>query len=514
MEKIIVDSSVEEVKFYINGAIVTRKALLGGGHGQVRVVLDNVEDSVDPKSIRAYLSSGYVRNVSYETYKKKPEGEEVEEKELKKKLRKLKRRREVLSSRIKGLEAYIASIDQGFTSAITAFMATVSTGRADVASVLESARRLREDREKALEELVEVKFRLEEVEREIEEIESRLKRGVPLVQVGRIILDVERVSDENIELRVSYVVWNAYWHPFYDVFVDEEKVRVNMYARLVQGTSAVWRSVKPFITSKKIGRVQKVEPSPWYIRLRRYEEEMTMAEEPPRVMAAKVLPPRHMKVEKAAPKPSFQKAEVILGEYIAFRAPSPVDLEPNKPLLILLSEYSFDGEVKVFLDAFTQQDPVEFVEFKNTSNASLPPGPARIYKGEIFVGETSLGQISPGQEVELALTEADLLETKRRQIVSRASKTFVGGKAVLRRGYRLTLKSHYKSEVKVEVYDRIPVSEEPEVKVELKEANPQPAEEPRMGILKWELALGPGEEKEIYFEFEVTYPAEDELEGI
>lgn len=514
MEKVIVDSSVEEVKFYTNGAVVTRRALIGGGRGELRVVLDGVEEGVDPKSIRAWLSSGYVKNVSYETYEKRPEWVEAEERELMKRLRRLRRRRELLSSRIKGLEAYIASIDQGFTSAITAFMATVSTGKADVSSVVESARKLREDREKALEEMVEAKFMLEEVEGEVEEIESRLKTGAPLVKVGRISLDVDGISEKSAELWVSYVVWNASWHPFYDVYVDGGKVGVSMYARLVQGTGVAWRSVKPLITSKSIGIVQRTEPKPWYIRLRKRRERSLKAGQVPQVFAAKTLPPSPAKPARAEQKPSFRKAETVPGEYISFRAPSPVSLEPNKPLLILLSEYSFTGEVKVFWDAFRPQEPVELVAFKNTSEAGLPPGPARIYKEGVFVGETSLGRISPGQEVELALTVADRLEVEKKNVVSGASKTLVGGKAVLRRGYRLRLRSHYAGEVKAEVYDRIPVCEEPDVRVELSRADPRPTEEPTMGVLKWELVLRPEEEREIYFEFEVTYPVEEELEGI
>jgi len=509
----MVDSHIEEVTFYTNGAVVTRKAVIDGGLRQARVILDNVEDSIDPKSIKAYLSDGYVRNISYEKYKKKPEKEEIEEIELTRRLKELKRKKEILSSRIKGLETYISSIDQGFSSAITAFMATVSTGKAEPNSVLESARRLLEDREKALGELVEAKFSLEEVENEIKSLESRLKREPKLVDVGKIIIDIEGVSSDRLELGVSYVVWNAYWSPFFDVFVDGEKVSVNMYARLIQGTGNVWKNVRPYITSKRIGRVEKVEVAPWYISLYRYEEEMVMAAEKEE-RALRAVPPAPRRVKKTVPKPSFQKAEVIIGEYISFKAPSPVDLEPNRPLLILLSDYSFKGEVRIFWDAFTQHNPIEFIKFKNTSDSSLPRGPAKVYKGNIFVGETDLGPISPGQEMELALTEADLLETRKRQVVGEASKTFIGGKAVLRRGYRLFLKSHYKDKVRVEVYDRIPVSEDPEIEVELKEVNPQLAEKPDMGILKWELELNPGEEKEIYFEFEVTYPAKETLEGI
>ena len=91
MEKIIVDSHIEEVTFYTNGAVITRKAVIGGLR-QARVILDNVEDSIDPKSIKVYLSDGYVRNISYEKYKKKPEKEENEEIELARRLKELSKK--------------------------------------------------------------------------------------------------------------------------------------------------------------------------------------------------------------------------------------------------------------------------------------------------------------------------------------------------------------------------------------------------------------------------------------
>ncbi len=505
------DSGVESVKLYTNGALVTRKARVEGPAALAQVVLKGVEAGVEEKSIRVYLSAGYVRSVTYSTYKEEPGDGKGE---LEEELRRVRRKIEVLTSKISGLKAYISSIDSGFTTALTAFMATVSTGKADADYPLEASRKLLGEREEALKELVEAEDELEKAKRRAEELESLLKKGRGLVEKGRVAVEVEEVPEGGADMLVSYVVDRAGWKPFYDVYVDGGVVELDFYARIVQETGASWRGVKPFITSRRIGHAEIEEPEPWFIGLESPgytyaatgEGELAAAPPPP----MKKAKPRALK----AARPSMVAAEKVSGEYVSYVSRRPVDVEPGKPALALLSTAKFEGETKAYWDAFMGEEPVELVEFKNTSREMFPPGPARVYKGRLFVGETGLEGFSPGETVKIVLADADLLEVERKLVLVKASKSLVGGKASLRRGYRLKVKSHYKGEVEVQVLDRYPVSEDPEVKVSLKEARPQPEVEGGAGILRWQFRLGPEEERELYFEFEVTYPSDGELEGI
>jgi len=499
MEELVVDHKVDSVTFYINGAVVTRSAVIGAG-GARRIVLEDVEGGVDPDSLRVYLSKGHARSAVYEAYKRWRPGPPGEAERLEK----LRREKRALELRVKGLAKYLDSIDGAFESAVTALLATASAGRADADSVLEALTRIREERERAAGELVEAEARLREVERLLEEAESRLKGG-GLVDSGRIVIEADGL-EEGSKLAVAYTVKKAYWRPSYDISVDDGAVRVALYAELVQQTGAAWRGVRPYITSRALGRAVKREPRPWRIRIWKPRPR-------PLPQKPKAAPLGAVAKMEAPPRPSFREAQRVPGAYISYTPPYAVDIEPGRPLLLLLREDEYEGEVRVFWDAFTGDPPVEYARFVNTGDP-LPPGQARIYRGGTFIGKTQLPRVATGQEVELALTHADPLEAEKRQVSGAASKKLLGGHAVLTRRYEIRIKSHYRDDVEVEVYDRVPVSEDPEVKAKLVDAEPPPTIDKGMGIIGWRIKLRPGEERRIRFGIQVSYPADKQLEGI
>ena len=70
----------------------------------------------------------------------------------------------------------------------------------------------------------------------------------------------------------------------------------------------------------------------------------------------------------------------------------------------------------------------------------------------------------------------------------------------------LTLKNGKKEPVKVQVFDRIPYTGNEDIKVVLSSSDPKPAEQKPKGLLRFEVALKPGEEKKVSFSYTVTRP--------
>ena len=91
-------------------------------------------------------------------------------------------------------------------------------------------------------------------------------------------------------------------------------------------------------------------------------------------------------------------------------------------------------------------------------------------------------------------------------MASEVDKKFIGDKRRLHYAYRIKLQNLRDEREKITVSDQIPVARHEEVKVRLDMAEPKPTQQTELGILKWELALEPGEEQAIRFDFNVEHP--------
>ncbi len=60
----------------------------------------------------------------------------------------------------------------------------------------------------------------------------------------------------------------------------------------------------------------------------------------------------------------------------------------------------------------------------------------------------------------------------------------------------------------VTVLDRIPVSAQEKIKVEVLAIDPKPARTDDKGILTWEMTLAPGETRKLTVNYRLTYPAD------
>src|SRR5437588_254686 len=150
----------------------------------------------------------------------------------------------------------------------------------------------------------------------------------------------------------------------------------------------------------------------------------------------------------------------------------------------------------------------------NTSPLLLLPGPARVFHGTQFVGETSLETVAAGEEFELQLGVDDQISVERKLRRRSTGKAVIGGTRTIDIGYEITAKNHRSGKTKVSVHDRIPVSTDGDIKVRLRETSPAPATQTDLGELTWELSLDGGQEATVRYRFTVEHPAQVTVTGI
>jgi uncharacterized protein (TIGR02231 family) len=150
----------------------------------------------------------------------------------------------------------------------------------------------------------------------------------------------------------------------------------------------------------------------------------------------------------------------------------------------------------------------------NASPLLLLPGPARVFHGPQFVGETSLPTVAAGEEFELQLGVDDQIRVERKLRRRGTGKAVIGGTRTIDIGYEITVENHRTGKTRVSVHDRIPVSTDADIKVRLRETNPAPAKQTDLGELTWELALDGGQEAAVRYRFTVEHPAQVTVTGL
>lgn len=135
----------------------------------------------------------------------------------------------------------------------------------------------------------------------------------------------------------------------------------------------------------------------------------------------------------------------------------------------------------------------------NSSAYQFLAGPATVFLGGDSVGSTTLPDLAPGAEMTFWLGTDRRIEAKRVLVKKETAERGVFGKSdetVWQ--YRIDLTSTDTKPVSVELVDRMPVSRNEQVRIELKDLS-QPlstdakylADEQPLGLLKWLVALPP-----------------------
>jgi hypothetical protein len=94
---------------------------------------------------------------------------------------------------------------------------------------------------------------------------------------------------------------------------------------------------------------------------------------------------------------------------------------------------------------------------------------------------------------------------KREKLENFKSKSFLGGTRIVDKGYTIEIKNNKKTPINLILEDRIPISENKEIKVE--DVTIGTAEyNDKTGILRWKLNLQPNTTDKKEFTYTVKYP--------
>jgi len=365
---------------------------------------------------------------------------------------------------------------------------------------------------------------LEAAEQSLAEAEQRAGRAVALCEVATTL---EAGTATRAEVDLSYHVPGASWRPLYDLTLTGERLAVSYLAEVNQQTGEDWPEVELVLSTTRRGRHQVLpELDPWYIG--------RAAEPVPHPRARKGVAVGfarqgglHAPMAAAAtmgadaglaelPEAAPLVAEPgESGAGLAYRVQRPMSVPADGgPHKTMVARFELDAALDHLVVPALAAEAYLRATVTNTSSLLLLPGPARVFHGTGFVGQTSLETVAAGEEFELQLGVDDQIRVERQLRRRSTGKAVIGGTRTVDVGYEITVENHRADKTRVSVHDHIPTSTDGDIKVRLREASPNPAGQSDLGELTWDLALGGGQSATIRYRFTVEHPAQVTVAGL
>ncbi len=250
------------------------------------------------------------------------------------------------------------------------------------------------------------------------------------------------------EVELSYHVPGASWRPLYDLTLDGEELAVSYLAEVTQQTGEDWPAVELVLATTRRGRHQGLpELDPWYI-----------GKAPP----ASSLPPaapadaspghgrRGRRRRAAGRRGRSVEAAVLMAEPsdsaeagLVYRIQRPLAVPADGgPHTTSIGRFGLDAALDHLAVPVLAPEAYLRATVTNTSPLLLLPGPARVFHGTQFVGETSLATVAAGEEFELQLGVDDQIRVERKLRRRSTGKAVIGGTRTIDVGYEITVENH------------------------------------------------------------------------
>ena len=525
-EEIIVKSSISSVTVYPDRATIIREADLSLGLGAHSIVYDGLPVTLIPNSLRVTgRGTAMVKILGIDLSREYLEASLLPEVQklqgeidaLQLEINQTKDRIEVLLAQ----EKFLKSIESANAAQASQ---EVMLGKPDIQSwerVIDFlGRKLQEVKVSQLEQkkvLKEQQTKLDALQKKLNSIKPRRPK-----ESKKATVLLEASGQGKFTLSLSYTVVNSRWTPLYTMraLPDSSEIEFAMSANIQQRSGENWEMVKALLSTSSPALTPKPpELPPWILDI--------YTPRPPRekrerggVIGGVVGGVKKESVEAA--EPAMLDAEMAtagivetglnLNFTIEKSVQIPSDGAPHKVPIDsqkMEVEYDYISVPKLKAAAFLRGN------FRNTLLYPLLSGNADLFVVQDFIGSTRLPFIARDEEAKMYFGEDRQIAVQHERVKREKSPPgFLGKIERVKLVYRIKVQNLRKNQVKIDVLDQLPVSQN--TKIEIKDLNirPQPSKKDEKGILTWTLTLEPQEKREILIGFTIEYSKGANIIGI
>ncbi|HEX4824400.1 MAG TPA: mucoidy inhibitor MuiA family protein [Candidatus Polarisedimenticolaceae bacterium] len=356
--------------------------------------------------------------------------------------------------------------------------------------------------------------------------------------------ELETKQAGSITLRLAYLVTGASWSPAYRATLDPATGEVGLVSEAVvrQGTGESWPGVALRLSTAAPAR--GVAPPEMMSRLLRPYEPKVVAGTLDNATKAKfnsdfvaglpvagryyqnviglapgVQDPDGPGVPPPPMPTTIAEAGLVRSAYnVAFEVPGRSDVPAdNADHRVVLRQEELAGAVSYRIAPAIE--PAAFLTSVVRAPQQYPllSGAMRVLAGGAYLGVYALPETAPGAELTVPFGRDNRIKVDRvKQPQDHTTEGLTGKTHQIAYAYKTSVENLRDRDVTVIVEDRVPVSEDERVVVDIAKTT-TPDHKPsasRPGVLLWKLNLAPHEKKDVVLAYTVRYPKEMLVAGL
>ncbi len=526
--KNMLETEIKSVIVYQSGAQITHIGTIDLTTGEQLIKITELPDTLDKESVRVKgVGNGKIININVEFNSKKEYRKEEHEK-LQQEIERLQKeinRKNIEMGRNRDQISKFKDTENGF---YTDWSKAFAFGEVNLLKFTEFDDKISEMIASHNSAIDKLEDEIKELNTELRTLSNKKSKLGPIEKVHNfyeITLNINVVKEGEFKLEIRYTMGNAWWEPFYDIALSEDKARLTMMANVYNRTESDWTDVDLEISTASLRPIALVKPqpmilqeySPSYItdsRTRGWDRnefgggvpmDMPLATT---AIAGEMLKEKEiMKREVAEEKPAMEQTYAEVSEAIgvqSFKIPNKISIPSDKnPHPVNLSVQELESEKKYYWSTVVPENVIVMDKLKN-GDLLLLAGNVKLYFLEEFLGETTIPLIAPKEEFKLGTRVSYDLKIDKKIVDRSKAKKAVKGKLKNNYEYKIVVKNLNDVTEQLTILDRIPHSSSEKIKVEIEIIDPEPTKK-ELGILKWKISMEGVKDKTISYKYYVEY---------
>jgi uncharacterized protein (TIGR02231 family) len=507
-----VDSKIDNVTVFLNGAQVSRKATIQIPKGTTDLVFHDVSTAVNPQSIQVttdfditVLAVNHQINYIEEQSKR----EEITKLDTQLKALKEKQSYETAMLQVFQQEENMLIKNQAIGGSNVLLKAT------DLKEAMDFQRaRMTEVKSKQLE----INQRIATFNKDITKIQQQLNElnAQNTKASGEIVVTVMAKEAGVAKMGISYVVNNAGWYPSYDLRVTDisKPIYLKYKANVYQNSGEDWKDVKLTLSSgdpKESGT--KPTLNVWNLDIVKREnfslDEVVVTAYGTR-KKAEVQGEKSMRIMGSEPTmsmASIPKAMVTEGQTtFQFDIEQPYNIPSDgKQHTVDVQENTINALYEYFCIPKKDKDVFLTARITNWEDLNLLNGDANLYFESTYLGKAFLDtrntkdtlDISLGRDKNILVNRTKLKEFSRNQVL--------GGSKTDERSWEITIRNKKQQPINITIQDQFPTSTNKDIVVDKGNYKEGSLDE-STNMITWRLKIDPAKETKIGFNYSVKSP--------
>jgi uncharacterized protein (TIGR02231 family) len=520
------DLHIDRVTVYRQGAVVTRAGEAAIPAGSNRLIVRGLPAAIDSKTLRVTVESGAVQLGGVEIAEIN-EGNFVSEaeRELRRRIEDKNDQRVVVQDEIATAQTQLKLLDSLAANPAGSPTRPATVDAANLASVLAT---MATSANAARKRVRDAALQLRIIDRELEKLKADLEKiATHSKQSTEVRVAIEASAAASAKVAVAYTVADAGWDWIYQARLDTGKKRISLdrQGSAHQGSGEDWKNVELTLTTALpaadvatpvLGSLLVDLQAPEPAEKSRKFDALAQARAGASFPAASPAPAGDL--QEIAVMTARRTAAASSTDYVAeYKIPSRVSLMADRePRLYPIAEDAFDVDlIARVVPSASHAAHLEAV-FKYQEQLPIEAGQLELYRDGDYVGEADIPAFLPGAEVRMPFGSDERIRVAVRDEQAQSGQRGVINKQTVKETrQRFDVTSYHPTPITVEILDRIPVSKNSDIHVEILKGATDPTVKDfqgKAGVFLWRLDAQPQKTLSVRHYYSLQYPAGRQLE--